>query len=141
MTALTAVLSTAVLMSVYFSPAFAQSANIAVRITSPKEGAVVPQRYTVTGDSKNIGTNKILLFIYAPGAKKWFFQDVAKISSGGKWQADVIIGGAGDVGYEFRIVATVMPQVPQGLSEVAFDGFPLPGTLYKSDTISVKRGG
>ena len=120
--------------------AFSQSANIQVNITNPSSGAVVPRQYTVRGESRNIGQSKILLFVYAPGAKKWFFQDTAKISGTGSWQGNVIIGAPGDVGAEFRVVATVMANVPKGLSELSAGNFPLAGTLAQTEAVTVKRG-
>jgi len=117
----------------------AKSTDIVVTITSPKSGDVVPRKYTVRGDLKNLGSNYILVFVYALGARKWFFQEVAKISSGGKWQAEVTIGALKDVGYNFQIVATVIAHLPQELTEIASDRFPPQGTLYQSQIISVKR--
>lgn len=117
----------------------AQSGTPEVTITSPTSGAVVPQRSVVTGASANIGANQILVFVFAPGANRWFFQDPATISSDGTWQVNVFVGGPDDRGSEFRIQAIVMAQVPTGLSELAADSFPPAGTLHRSEAISVRR--
>ena len=60
--------------------AFSQTSSIQLSISQPENGDVVPRRLNVSGTSAGLGTNKIVLFVYSPPAKRWFFQGPPRIS-------------------------------------------------------------
>ena len=60
--------------------AFSQTSSIQLSISQPENGDVVPRRLNVSGTSAGLGTNKIVLFVYSPPAKRWFFQRPPRIS-------------------------------------------------------------
>ena len=139
------------------SLAFSQTSAIQLSIVQPENDAVVPRRQcgsrdlescgwtplNVTGTSVGLGTDKILLFVYSPPARRWFFQGEAIVEADGSWEvSDVIVSGG--VGVEtgdsvFRFVATAMNGLPPGLSEVLEAEFPPAGTLAQSQVVFVKR--
>ena len=124
--------------------AFSQTSSIQLSISQPENGDVVPRRLNVSGTSAGLGTNKIVLFVYSPPAKRWFFQGEGTVGADGSWEvADVVVSGGVGVqpgDSEFRVMATAMRELPPGLSDVPGDGFPPPGTLAQSPAVLVKRG-
>ena len=127
-------------------PVAAQSAGLELSITQPADGAVVGRELTVTGTSAGISTERILVFVYAPAADRWFFQGEATVDAGGAWQVDPVIVSDGFLrsatitAEGVRIVATAMEGVPSGLSGIPAADFPPPGTLAQSPVVVVSRG-
>ncbi len=126
------------------SASVAQTSSIRLAISMPENGDVVPRSLDVTGTSAGLGTNTIALFVYSPPAERWFFQGEAIVAADGRWEVRqvVVSGGVGvpPGDDDFRVVATIMPELPPGLSGVLDDDFPLPGTLAQSTAVLVKRG-
>ena len=120
-----------------------QPAGIQLTISTPEDGDVVPRSLDVTGTSAGLGTNTIALFVYSPPAERWFFQGAATVAVDGRWEVRqvVVSGGVGVApgDEDFRIVATVMRELPPGLSGVLSDDFPIPETLAQSAAVLVKR--
>ena len=131
---------------------FGQTADLQLAISAPEDGEVVSRRLTVSGASAGLSTNRILVFVYAPAAERWFFQGEAAVAADGTWTVEpvVISGGAirtaagaehpGVVGAGVRIVATAMNEIPPGLSGVPAGSFPPSGTLVQSPIVVVTRG-
>ena len=122
----------------------AQTPTVQVAISTPESGDVVPRSLDVAGTSVGLGANTIALFVYSPPAERWFFQGAATVGADGRWEVRqvVVSGGVGvpPGDEDFRVVATVMRELPPGLSGVLGDDFPLPGTLAQSAAVLVKRG-
>ena len=129
-------LLTIFLLLLFVPIAFSQK----MHITDPKDGTTVKQKYTVRGNSSDVGDNKIVLLVYSSKTNKWLFHGIAKIDSKGEWQANVVIGGENDTGGEFQIVAATMKKLPEDLREIEDDLFPVDGMSYLSNTVEVKRG-
>lgn len=131
---------------------FGQTSGPSLSISAPQDGDVVPRRLAVSGTAAGLSTNRILVFVYAPGPERWFFQGEATVAADGTWTVEpvVISGGAirtadgadrpGIVGTGVRIVATAMSEIPPGLSGVPAGDFPPPGTLVQSRIVVVTRG-
>ena len=129
-----------------------QTSGLQLSISTPADGDVVPRRLTVSGTSAGLSTNRILVFVYAPAAERWFFQGEATVAADGAWTVEqvVISGGAirtaggaerpGVVGAGVQIVATAMNEIPPGLSGVPTGSFPPSGTLAQSLIVVVTRG-
>ena len=106
----------------------------------------------MSGTSAGLSTNRILVFVYAPAAERWFFQGEATVAADGAWTVEqvVISGGAirtaggaerpGVVGAGVQIVATAMNEIPPGLSGIPTGSFPPSGTLAQSPIVVVTRG-
>ena len=130
----------------------AQPSSVQLSISQPENGDVVPRRLTVTGTSAGLATNKILVFVYAPLAERWFFQGEATVGADGSWEAETVVISGGSIStapvagrpeemaLDFQIVATAMSEVPPGLSGMSGGDFPLSGTLAKSPAVLVRRG-
>ena len=139
-------------MMLVASATFGQPSDLQLSISTPADGDVVPRRLTVSGTSAGLSTNRILVFVYAPAAERWFFQGEATVAADGAWTVEqvVISGGAirtaggaerpGVVGAGVRIVATAMNEIPPGLSGVPTGSFPPSGTRAQSPIIVVTRG-
>lgn len=139
------------------SLAFAQASNIQLAIAQPENGTVVPRRQCgsrdlescgwtplhVTGTAAGLGEHTVVLFVYSPPARRWFFQGEATVEADGRWTvSDVIISGGVGVqteGAPFRFVAIAVSELPPGLSDVLEGEFPPPGTLAQSQVILVHR--
>ena len=104
------------------------------------------RQLTVAGTSAGISTQRILVFVFAPAADRWFFQGEATVGAGGAWQVDPVIVSDGALrsaritAEGVRIVATAMDEVPSGLSGIPAADFPPPGTLTQSPVVVVTRG-
>ena len=127
-------------------PAAAQSAGPELSITQPADGEVVGRELTVSGTSAGITTERVLVFVFAPAADRWFFQGEATVDAGGAWQVDPVIVSDGFLrsaritAEGVRIVATAMDEVPSGLSGIPAADFPPAGTLTESPIVVVSRG-
>ena len=138
-------------MVLFASATLGQPPDVQLSISTPADGDVVPRRLTVSGTSAGLSTNRILVFVYAPAAERWFFQGEAAVAADGTWTVEpvVISGGAirtaggaerpGVVGAGVRIVATAMNEIPPGLSGVPAGSFPPSGTLAQSPIVAVTR--
>lgn len=134
------------------SATLGQTSGLQLSISTPADGDVVPRRLTVSGTSAGLSTNRILVFVYAPAAERWFFQGEATVAADGAWTVEqvVISGGAirtaggaerpGVVGAGVQIVATAMNEIPPGLSGIPTGSFPPSGTLAQSPIVVVTRG-
>jgi hypothetical protein len=134
------------------SATLGQTSGLQLSISTPADGDVVPRRLTVSGTSAGLSTNRILVFVYAPAAERWFFQGEATVAADGAWTVEqvVISGGAirtaggaerpGVVGAGVQIVATAMNEIPPGLSGVPTGSFPPSGTRAQSPIVVVTRG-
>lgn len=126
--------------------AAAQPTGLELSITQPADGDVVGRELTVTGTSAEIATERILVFVYAPAADRWFFQGEATVDPSGAWQVYPVIVSDGALrsaritAEGVRIVATAMDDVPSGLSGIPAADFPPPGTLAQSPIVVVSRG-
>lgn len=127
--------------------ALAQPGAIQLSISQPEDGDVVPRRLVVTGSSTGLAAHRILVFVYAPSANRWFFQGEADVAADGSWEVDpVVVSGGAITGapgtgrpVDVQIVATAMADVPAGLSGIPDEDFPLSGTLAQSPAVSVRR--
>ena len=127
----------------------AQTAELQLAITEPAGGAVVPRQLTVAGTSTGISGQRILVFVFAPTADRWFFQGEATVGADGAWQVDPVIVSGGTFGSAaapdataagVRIVAIAMDTIPAGLSGVPSADFPPAGTQTQSPIVVVTRG-
>ena len=75
---------------------FGQTSGPRLSISAPQEGDVVPRRLAVSGTAAALSTNRILVFVFAPGPERWFFQGEAMVAADGTWTVEpvVISGGA-----------------------------------------------
>lgn len=127
-------------------PAPAQPSELQLAITEPAGGAVVGRELTVAGTSAGISTQRVIVFVYAPAADRWFFQGEATVDADGAWQVNPVIVSDGALrsaritAEGVRIVATAMDEVPSGLSGIPAADFPPAGTLTQSPIVVVSRG-
>ena len=123
----------------------AQTSDLRLAIMEPADGEVVGRQLTVTGTSAGISTQRILVFVFAPAADRWFFQGEATVGANGAWQVDPVIVSGGALrsaritAEGVRIVAIAMDEVPPGLSGVPEEDFPPAGTLAQSPIVVVSR--
>lgn len=126
-------------------PAPAQHSGLQLAITQPADGDVVARELTVAGRSAGISTQRILVFVFAPAADRWFFQGEARVGADGAWEVHPVIVSDGALrsaritAEGVRIVATAMDEVPSGLSGIPAAGFPPAGTLTQSPIVVVSR--
>lgn len=125
--------------------AAAQPSELQLAVTEPADGAVVGRELTVAGTSAGISTQRILVFVFAPAADRWFFQGEATVGADGAWEVYPVIVSDGALrsariaAEGVRIVATAMDNVPSGLSGIPAADFPPRGTLAQSPTVVVSR--
>ena len=127
-------------------PAPAQPPGLQLTITSPVDGDVVGRELTVAGTSAGIATQRVIVFVFAPAADRWFFQGEAAVGADGAWRVHPVIVSDGALwtapvrAEGVRIVATAMEAVPSGLSGIPAADFPPAGTLAQSPIVVVSRG-
>lgn len=79
-----------------------------LKITSPKNGALVHIKETVAGTATNIPNgNKIWILVYPYQAHRYYPQSGKLILQNGKWSTPVYIGVTNNVGDKFDIIAVL----------------------------------
>ncbi len=128
------------------SAAPAQTSDVRLAITEPADGDVVGRELTVAGTSAGIATERVIVFVFAPAADRWFFQGEAAVGADGAWRVHPVIVSDGALwsapvrAEGVRIVATAMEAVPAGLSGIPAADFPPEGTMAQSPIVVVSRG-
>ena len=128
------------------SAAPAQTSDLRLAITEPADGDIVGRELAVAGTSAGISTQRVIVFVFAPAADRWFFQGEATVGADRAWRVHPVIVSDGALrsarirAEGVRIVATAMEEVPAGLSGIPAADFPPEGTLAQSPIVVVTRG-